>query len=181
MKNIICISGKARSGKDTTATLLESYMISEGRKTIIIHYADLLKYICKQFFGWNGEKDETGRTILQHVGTDVVRAKNENFWVSFVIEFLKVFDSEWDCAIIPDCRFPNEITMMKDFGKEVNAKVTHMNVVRQNADAVLTAEQRAHSSETALDGYTPDYVINNSGDIEDLMMLVDEFVSEVLE
>lgn len=179
-KSIVCISGKARSGKDTTATLLESYILSGNKKVIIIHYADLLKYICTQFFGWNGEKDEKGRTLLQHVGTDVVRAKDEDFWVSFVARFLNVFADNWDCAIIPDCRFPNEIDKMKEFGEKVGAAVTHLRVTRDSANGSLTTEQQAHSSETALDAVNPDYTIDNSGDIEDLMIAIDEFVSEVL-
>lgn len=180
MKHIVCISGKARSGKDTTATLLESYILSEGKKVIVIHYADLLKYICKQFFGWNGKKDEEGRTLLQHIGTDVVRNKDENFWVSFVIKFLSVFDTEWDYALIPDCRFPNEIDAMKQYGAETDTRVTHLAITRKNAKVELTAEQMNHSSETALDNRKPDYAIDNSGDIEDLMYSVDKFVSEVL-
>lgn len=179
-KSIVCISGKARSGKDTTATMLESYILSGNKKVIIIHYADLLKYICKQFFGWNGEKDESGRSLLQRVGTDIVRAKDEDFWVSFVARFLNVFADNWDCAIIPDCRFPNEISRMKEFGDAIGATVTHLRITRNSADSALTADQRAHSSETALDEVNPDYTIDNSGDVEDLMIAIDEFVSEVL-
>ena len=58
---IIAISGKAQHGKDTTAGFLKSTLEADGYKVQVAHYADLLKYICKQFFGWNGQKDDAGR------------------------------------------------------------------------------------------------------------------------
>ncbi len=41
-----------------------------GYKVLIAHYADLVKYVAKTFFEWNGEKDEYGRSLLQHIGTE---------------------------------------------------------------------------------------------------------------
>lgn len=38
----ILISGKARHGKDTTANMLYDEFKKKGKKTLIIHYADLL-------------------------------------------------------------------------------------------------------------------------------------------
>ena len=70
---VITISGKAQNGKDTTARLLKDVLEDDGNTVLIAHYADLLKYICKQFFGWDGNKDEQGRHTLQYVGTDVIR------------------------------------------------------------------------------------------------------------
>lgn len=55
---VITISGKAQNGKDTTAGLLKAALEADGYKVLITHYADLLKYICKQFFGWDGQKDD---------------------------------------------------------------------------------------------------------------------------
>lgn len=67
---IVCISGKAQHGKDTTAKLLEEILEAQGNRVLIAHYGDLVKYVCKTFFGWDGKKDEKGRTLLQRVGTD---------------------------------------------------------------------------------------------------------------
>ena len=53
---IICISGKAGHGKDYTANLLKEELEARGYSVLITHNADLLKYICKTFLGWNGEK-----------------------------------------------------------------------------------------------------------------------------
>lgn len=53
---VITISGKAQNGKDTTAGLLKAALEADGYKVLITHYADLLKYICKQFFGWGQDR-----------------------------------------------------------------------------------------------------------------------------
>ena len=61
---VICISAKAQHGKDTSAIILKDIYEAEGKRVLITHYADLLKYICKTFFGWNGEKDDRARKFL---------------------------------------------------------------------------------------------------------------------
>ena len=76
---VICISAKAQHGKDTSAAILKEIYEANGKRVLITHYADLLKYICKNFFGWNGEKDDYGRTLLQQVGTNIVCAKQPDF------------------------------------------------------------------------------------------------------
>lgn len=53
---VLCISGKAQSGKDTVASILNEQLLALGRKALVVHYADLLKYICRQYFGWDGKK-----------------------------------------------------------------------------------------------------------------------------
>ena len=99
---VIAISGHARHGKDTVARMLQEQLQKDGRTVLITHYADLLKYICKTFFKWDGRKDEKGRSLLQYVGTDVVRAKNPDYWVDFVSDILNLFEGHWDYVIIPD-------------------------------------------------------------------------------
>lgn len=47
---VICISGKAQHGKDTSANLLKMMLEADGYKVLIAHYGDLVKYICKTFF-----------------------------------------------------------------------------------------------------------------------------------
>ena len=106
---IIVISGHAQHGKDTVARMIRSDLEEHGNSVLITHYGDLVKYICKTFFDWNGEKDEYGRTLLQYVGTDVIRKAQPDFWVGFIIQILRFFPDVWDYVLIPDARFPNEI------------------------------------------------------------------------
>lgn len=163
--NVICVSGKAQHGKDTVANILCDTLTKKGYRVLVTHYADLLKYICKTFFGWDGKKDEGGRHILQYVGTDVVRQQRPNFWVDFVISIIELFGDNWDYVIIPDTRFPNEVSAIKEHFPTAK----HLRVIRDGFDSSLTAEQKGHPSETALDDSIPDAVVNNGGSLAELI------------
>ena len=169
------ISGKAQHGKDTAASILREIFEENGKSVLITHYGDLVKYICKTFFGWDGKKDEYGRNLLQYVGTDVIRSKDPDYWVKFVNGIISFFSSEWDLVIIPDTRFPNEIEFLKSSG----LNVIHIRVTRSDFISPLTEKQKNHPSETALDHYEADYYINNDGTITDLKQKLFEWVYEV--
>ena len=173
---VVLVSGKARHGKDTVAQLLYEELQFSGCKVLITHFADVLKYVCKNFLGWNGKKDEYGRQLLQYIGTDVVRKKYPSLWADFIAIILDCFSDEWDCVIIPDCRFPNEISTISEKGFETY----HIRVVRPGFEDELTSEQRSHISETALDEEIPDEYINNGGTLDDLKHSVSKFVKEKL-
>lgn len=173
----ILISGKAQNGKDTSARFAEEYLTSIGKKVLVTHYADLLKYLCKTFFEWNGEKDEKGRTLLQHVGADCIRKNDPDYWVRFVVEFISMCPYKWDYVIIPDTRYPNEIEYVKASG----FPVTHVRVDRgADFDNGLTDEQKAHESENALNDVTPDYTIENYKDLESLKGVVEDVFQDII-
>lgn len=173
---VLCISGKAQSGKDTSANIIKKILETNNNLScIIIHYADLLKYVCKEYFGWDGKKDDKGRSLLQHVGTDIVRKSNPNFWVNFVKEFLYIFQDKWDFAIIPDTRFPNEITSLKEI-----FQTYHIRILRDNFDNNLNSTQKLHPSETALDSCDFDYLIENNSDTADLSNKCFELIDNIL-
>lgn len=178
MKNpnikIFAVSGKAQHGKDTFANILHEELTNKGYRVLLAHYADLLKYICKTFFSWNGEKDEKGRQILQYVGTDVVRKERPDYWVEFILNMLDLFGDNWDYVIIPDTRFPNEIDKLKEHYQ----KVEHIRIVRLDFESTLTQEQQNHPSEIALDNTLPDITIYNRSCLEELKELVHLYVED---
>ena len=171
---IILLSGKAFSGKDSAANMMKAKLEAKGKKVLIAHYGDLVKYTCKTFFDWNGEKDEQGRTLLQVIGTDRIRAKYPNFWAGYVKSILEVFYDEWNYVLIPDTRFPNEIDLMKNTFDDV----VSVCVVRTNFISPLTEEQQNHKSETALDDRIFDYYLV-ADDLEKLERKVDVFLKEL--
>ena len=178
MKNpnikIFAVSGKAQHGKDTFAEILYEELTNKGHRVIMTHYADLVKYIARTFFNWNGEKDEKGRSLLQYVGTDVVRKQRPDYWVQFVLDIINLFGDNWDYVIIPDTRFPNEVDMLK----EHYDKVEHIRVFRPNFKSNLTEEQLNHISEVALDNIEPDIKISNNGTIDDLRGKVISYIED---
>ena len=149
---IITLSAKARHGKDLTAEILSEKLKSMGYRVLTIHYSDYLKFISRTYFGWNGEKDEKGRSLLQYIGTDKMRTADPDFHVDLVIRLLLIFGDDYDFVLIPDTRFPNEIERPQMYFKCIS-----VHIERLNFENDLTPEQRLHPTETALDGYKFDY------------------------
>lgn len=166
-ERIVCISGKAGSGKDTFGQMLKEELENRGKKVLIVHNADLVKYICTYFLNWNGKKDEQGRTLLQTFGTDVVRDNyNEDFWVSSLDVFISLSRNiiKYDYIIIPDCRFYNEV----NYWLTHNYHVDYFPIIRENYASNLTDKQKNHASEVSLDerffvAFSPFTVYNNQG------------------
>ena len=174
MKKIILISGKAENGKTTAAKQMKKVFESRGYRAVITRYAKYLKEIAKDYCGWDGNKDEKGRKLLQELGTDIIRNKlnKPDFHVGRICEDIEVCADYVDYVIIDDTRFPNEIYYpLAKFGKDkiVTYKVNRIELV--DADSYentlseveqnnmrpyqnsLTPEQRKHPTETALDDY----------------------------
>ena len=174
---VICISAKAQHGKDTVANFMKECLEAKGKRVLVTHYADLVKYVCKTFFNWDGQKDEKGRTLLQYVGTDIVREKEPDYWVGFISDMLYFFGDQWDYVLIPDTRFPNEINYLKDAGFDV----LYIRVIRENFESPLTEEQQKHPSETALDDYEAEVLLYNDSTLENLKFSVERLTDVLVE
>ena len=176
MPIIITVSGQARHGKNSFCDILQIKLNELNKKSLIINYADYLKYLAKQYYGWNGQKDEAGRTLLQQLGTEKIRSKKPDFWVDTVINFINVVKDDFDFILIGDCRFSNEINKWLEKGY----KTISIHVTRTNFDNGLTLEQKNHASEIALNGYEFDYYIG-AENLEELEKEVDKFILELKE
>ena len=172
---IVCISGKAQHGKDTTAKLLEETLKAQGNRVLIAHYGDLVKYVCKTFFGWDGKKDEKGRTLLQRVGTDKIRAVSPDYWVDFIVSILDIFCDEWDYVLIPDCRYPVEVATLERYFETVVLRVE-----RPNFDNGLTEAQKNHPSEVDMDKYHFDLILYNDKGLEEFTEKARSFADDYL-
>ena len=171
---VICISGKAGHGKDTAALFLKEQLDLGENCVLIAHYGDLVKYVCKTFFNWDGQKNEAGREMLQTIGTDIIRSEDPDYWVRFIADMLGFFEQAYDYVLIPDTRFPNEVEYLIKSGFDV----THMRIIRDGYVSDMPEEQQNHISETALDDYTPDIYVHNSGYLgefyDNLIVAIDE-------
>jgi hypothetical protein len=172
---ICCISAKARHGKDTAAEIIKEQLENRGHRVLITHFADLLKFICKQFFGWDGNKDEKGRTLLQYIGTDVVSAKNPAYWAEFIVDILKLFENEWDYVLIPDCRYPIEASTLKNVFDTIVLRVE-----RPDFDNGLTEAQKKHPSEVDMDQYNFDVILYNDGSLDEFKVKLEQFTKNYL-
>ena len=135
----------------------------QGKSACIHHIADYLKYLVTTYHGWNGVKDEYGRSLLQRKG-DGSRQLRSNFWETISIHTILFLFQYFEYVIIPDVRYINEIeTLSKEF-ESVKVRIN-----RTMPDSALTAEQLTHVSETQLDNYSSwDMVISNDGSLDEL-------------
>lgn len=168
---IFIISGKARVGKDTTGGYLKEFYESIGKKVISLAFADYIKMYAKRISDWDGSEETKPRTLLQELGTDLIRNKiDEYFFINRMIEDIKVYSYFFDIIIITDARLTKEIISIKDNFKDVIS----INIERPNLESELTDKEQKHITETELDGFNGyDIVITNDGTLEDLRKKVD--------
>ena len=198
---IIGVSGKAQSGKDTVSKMIAYvvwyYKYSQRLKPFGVdnynnctdknqYYvllnsidwhqtsfarklktclADILKTNLSNFelnefkesnIEWLGM---TVRELLQKFGTAIRNEVCDDFWVKVCLKDCEE-DENW---IISDVRFKSEAKGIKDLEGII---------VRVNREGAGAGN---HISEIDLDDYSFDYVINNDGDMEDLLLKVKEF------
>lgn len=80
MDNLVfTFSGKAGSGKDTSAIIVREYLEELGIKNFSLAYADYMKALLKRNYGLSEENKEEYRGLMQEFGTDIVRKQDENF------------------------------------------------------------------------------------------------------
>lgn len=177
---VLLISAKAEHGKDSFAdAFIEEAQNKLGFRCLRIKYGDMLKFVATTYYGWNGEKDVVGRQLLQDLGTEIGRRNNPTVWINCVKEIVKGLQSEYDFVLIPDCRFPNELdwqdTPFFNFTIRLN---------RKNEDGTdyinhLTDEQKQHISETALDEYGFNYIIENKN-LNDIAFAASAILRDIL-
>ena len=165
---IIGLSGYARSGKDTVASLLPDYTRRAFADVLRDALYRLNPYVGNGLtvadlvdeYGWEVAKsgDEV-RRLLQVLGTEVGRKMIDNdIWVKMATrDILKE-----DAIVFTDVRFPNEAEAIKSLGGTV------WRIERPGIKAI-----NGHASETAMDDWPFDCTITNSGTLEDLKAQVE--------
>lgn len=186
---LFLISGKAESGKDSFFNIANPYVKNNcpEHKPFRVAFADEVKFVSKQM-GWNGEKDENGRSGLIMVGDGARKYFDPDIWIKKAINTIEdiVEPYNWDCAQIPvcfvtDCRYLNEITMLKEWAIKNDIKAYAVRVERPNHENKLTPEQRGNASETALDDYGQwDFIIMNEGTFQEFIDGVETVINDVL-
>lgn len=186
-RHIIGICGKRRSGKDIVADhLCQHYGYAKYK------IADKLKSMCKLLFGFTDEelevtKDEpcerwgnvTPRRVMQFMGTEVMQHKLKELLPEVGLKFLiqaVIKDFSHDRIAISDLRFLHELEELKRLERDTNVKVIVLRVNRE----LETDEADLHVSETEGCKIQADVVIDNDGDIDDLLSKVDVFCRQFI-
>ena len=104
----------------------------------------------------------TYRLFLQLLGTEAMReGLHVNTWVNALLSDFRPGE-QW---LITDVRFPNEYNAVKEWE---GLKVKVIRNVEDSGDK--------HASETSLENFEFDYVIDNGGTLTDLVINVEEFL-----
>jgi hypothetical protein len=119
-------------------------------------FADDLKRIAREEFGWDGEKDDRGRKLLQVLGTECGRAYNPSIWVDKLLHRIKSLPATKNLVLIDDLRFDNEAEMVRDNGGKV------VNLTNRSYDLM---ENAAHSSEAGVSPELIDFHFDSGYDL----------------
>jgi hypothetical protein len=194
---IIGICGFIGSGKDTVADYLVNF--HEFRRE---SFANTLKDAVSSVFGWDrvmleGRTKEardwreqvdpwwserlamptlTPRWVLQYWGTEVCRkAFHDDIWIASLENKLR---NSKDNIVISDCRFPNEISSIRNSGGKIiwvqRGITPHWYDVALQANKGVESAKRflekegIHASETSWIGTQFDDIIDNNGTIDQL-------------
>jgi hypothetical protein len=200
---IIGFVGFKGSGKDTASQPL----VEQGYQRT--SFAGVLKDCCAAIFGWDRQmlegtdiesrlkREETDlwwaeklrrpgfspRRAFQQIGTDTIRNHfNDNIWIYAVENQIRKTGGDW---VITDCRFPNEMKMIKDLGGGIIrikrgpepvwydiaewANIPDRDSHDEYFDQMMTTYKDVHISEWAWIG-SPliDYVVENDCPAEEL-------------
>ncbi len=205
---IIGICGFIGSGKDTIADYLVNFnefrrdsfasTLKDAVAAVFDWDRELLEGRTKQAREWREQVDPwwaerlgmpnlTPRLVLQLWGTEVCRKSfHDDIWIASIENKLR---NSQDNIVISDCRFPNEITSIRNAGGKVIwvqrgelpswygvALAANNNPPQPNASSEILKDLGVHVSETAWVGTKFDAIIDNNGSIEDLYSQVKNLV-----
>lgn len=176
---IIGLTGKAGSGKDSVGEVLEALgfarhsLAGELKQAVL----DLDPFVTagvriSEIVNDIG-MDEAKRTypevrrLLQVFGTEVIRARDEDFWVNSLQG--RVMQSNARHFVITDVRFDNEAAWIRRSHGRV------YEILRPGHEDAGAAN--GHASESGLDPSLVDDQILNDGTLEDLQLMVAGLVS----
>lgn len=161
---IIGLSGYARCGKDTAAAFLADHgyqrvAFADALRDLLYHLNPLLNHRDARLaamvdaIGWEGAKRHPEvRSLLQRCGTEAGRkVLGENVWIDLAMRKAEQHEN----VVLTDVRFPNEADAVRAKGGRI------VRVCRPGFGPV-----NGHGSETAMDGYLFDVVLQNDGTLD---------------
>jgi hypothetical protein len=179
---LIGVSGKKGSGKDEVAQAVNSFR-PEDSNLAIVKFADALKDATCALLNCTREELEdqnfketecgisgmTYRKFLQRFGTEAMRDTfGSNFWIQCLVPTLKEQAntlSNGSYILVTDTRFLSEAEFLRSCGGKI---------LRVNRPGL---PEDLHVSETELDTYDFDMVIENDETLADLYEKVEENVT----
>lgn len=158
---IFILSGKAKSGKNYVADIISDYY----KNSVQISYAYYLKQYIKKITNWDGKEETKPRDLLQSLGIDLIKKIDKELLIRRVMEDIKVYSYFFDVIIVTDARLKEEVDIPKKLFKCITIRIN-------GKDNDLTQKQKNHITETDLDDYKFDYVIDNINNTKDEILKI---------
>jgi len=156
--HIFAMTGELTAGKSTLARTMQ-LLLTPFWNVQILSFARDVKRIAHSF-GWDGQKDDKGRKLLQLIGTEVGRAYMPDLWIRYLLlegsVSLNKDDKYKNIIIIDDLRFDNEAQWLKEYHAGTIIKVT---------DGITNRKHTDHISEKGIDPKYINYVVDDSKNI----------------
>jgi hypothetical protein len=202
---IVGVTGYARAGKDTVADRLvarhgfKRMSFAGPLKAVLLKmnpilgmdpmrpgFCITLKDALERYGGENGVKElfPEYRRLLQKLGTEGIRAIDEEFWIKAAAKMIMA-EANDSRLVFTDCRFPNEGTAINDAGMRGNVlplpgPTTELWCVERD-EATKEAVNNAHESEQYVGKLGEQYTIDNNGNMDHLHMAVDDLARDLIE
>jgi dephospho-CoA kinase len=170
-KNILLV-GKARSGKDTVAKIME-----RDYSYHIYHFGDGIAEIIARYFPTEWAKGKP-RTHFQHIGQSL-RELDEDVWVKYCLRDIL---ASYTPAVIADGRQVNEAVKLREQGfviiKVVAGEKVRIDRMEQLGDS-FTLDSLHHDTELQVDKIEPDFYLHNHGSMEQLEEQIRKIMGEI--
>ncbi|HEY8890525.1 MAG TPA: hypothetical protein VIM70_09750 [Clostridium sp.] len=167
--NIILISGKAHSGKGTVGRKIENILNNQGKHVIRCSLSTYIREIAKNDFYWDGIDTLESRIFMG----EVYRIGTE-FYPYHMARRV------WERDIKPYAN-KNTTVIVESFRELVNYdyfnillkeglidEISTIRIIRPKFNSIQNEEFEKHVSESDLDDFEFDYIVENDGSIEEL-------------
>jgi hypothetical protein len=161
---IVAFAGYSGSGKDEAGKVL----VARGFKRIA--FADKVKELAYKL-GWDGQKDDKGRALLQALGDGAREVIGKDVWIEAVMPTLRhAAKSDTDHVVVTDCRYKNELEALRSLGQARNR------VFWISRPDVGPLNEHISENELGIEDFRQHDVIWNVGDLFDLRQQIDRAV-----
>ena len=180
---VLLVSGKAGVGKSTFSRAMITATEPYDFNSVIIPFAQKLKEMAT-LMGWDGKKDDKGRKFLQDLGK-VARAYDEDVWARQAYNnVLPQYEGviPVDIIISDDWRFPNEYYyLLNNFKRFEIFKVRISAPEREILKGTPEYDDISENSlPSELDSSYYDFIIDNSGTIDELHLSAERTLRQIL-
>jgi len=175
----IAFYGKRRSGKDEAARIINKM----GFLTYQVSFGKHLKHHFHSTFPDIPMEPKPVEKLIEY-GQDM-RKIDPDVWVKkakLEMENVRAFNNPRRSLVNTDCRQQNEYDFLKSQGF-IFVRIDSLKTIRiermLNLGETISPEYLSNETENTLDGFEPDYVIDNNGTSDELASEITELVYRI--